>query len=135
MARTTPVAVQSILGRDYDRKKKPALEPYIETANSVVTQAYELAVSEGISIAAGTLELMERWMSAFYYTVSDATYTSRSNLGASGSFNKDPEGYKKVAIDLDPSGSLAEVLGQAGTVDAYWLGRPPSEQTDYVDRN
>ena len=48
--------------------------------------------------------------------------------------------YGQTAKLLDTSGCLAEISKEAETggkttVGIDWLGKPPSEQTDYVDRD
>lgn len=135
MARTTPAKVEGVLNRDYDYANRPNLVPYIDTANSVTSRLIAKASENGYSIDSTTAELIERWLAAHYYTRSDATHTSRNNMGASASFARKGDEYKQTAIDLDPSGILAGLVSGLMPVTAFWLGKPPSEQIDYQDRD
>lgn len=135
MARTTPARVEGVLNKDYDFKNRPSLTPYIDAANSVTTRLVSKAASAGVSIGSDTAELIERWLAAHYYTRSDATHTSRTNMGASASFPRKGDEYRQVAVELDPSGLLAGILSGLLKVDVFWLGKPPSEQIDYIDRS
>lgn len=135
MARTTPAKVEGVLNRDYDYKNRPSLIPYIDSANVVVSRLITSASANGVSIGSTTAELIERWLAAHYYTRSDATHTSRSNLAASASFARKGDEYKQTAVELDPSGLLAGILSGLLKVDIFWLGKPPSEQIDYIDRS
>ena len=124
MARTTPAKVEGVLNRDYDYKNRPSIVPYIDAANDVVTRLVAKAAANGVSISSTTAELIERWLSAHYYTRSDATHTSRSNLGVSASFARKGDEYKQTAVELDPSGLLAGILSGLLKVDMFWLGKP-----------
>lgn len=136
MARTTPAKVEGVLNKDYDYVNRPNLVPYIETANAIVSNLVTQALANGTSIGTTTAELIERWLSAHYYTKSDATHTSRSNAGASASFTKTKDDYKRVAIELDPSGILSGLLTEGRQrVEIFWLGKPPSDQVPYSDRD
>lgn len=136
MARTTSGKVQGILGNDYD--DETPLEPYVDSANSLTTDVSECAIDRGVTLSAAKLELIERWLSAYFYTRMDPIYQSKSTAGASAGFVQDttatPERYKAGAIALDPSGCLKSLLLGA-RARIHWLGKPVSEQTDYVDRD
>lgn len=132
MARTTAAAVQLILGKDYDTETSPSLDPFIDTAAAQVSRVATCATAKGVTLSSTELELIERWLAAYAYVTSDAPYTSRSTLSASGSFDKDVKRYKEMAESLDPSGCVKS-LGKRAS--AIWLGRNPVDQTDYDDRN
>lgn len=136
--RTTASAVKGVLGDDYDSANGGrSLVPFIDAANLVVTRVATCATAKGKTLTTAELEMIERWLAAHLYTKSDPTYSSRSTAAASGSFIRNPEvpePYKDGAISVDYSGCLASILGRK-TVTAAWLGRAPSDQTDYVDRD
>lgn len=132
MARTDSTAVQGILSSNHNYDGTTDLTPFIDTANNVVTQLATLASSNGRTLADATLELIERWLSAYYYCIMDPLYVSKSTGGASGSW--DPRSYRKPAEDLDSSGFLKSILDGVRT-QIFWAGKRPSQQTDYVDRD
>lgn len=140
MARTTNLAVQKLLlpGGDYDGKSD--LSPFVETANALVTRVDACATRKGVTLSATELELVERWLAAHCYQQSDKGYQSRSTKGKSGSFhgqwgkNLENTNYGQMALSLDPSGCLA-ALAQRQRAGGYWLGKAPSEQTPYDQRD
>lgn len=135
MARTTSSAVQAILGSNYDGTT--SLSPFIEIATALIDRVNTCATSKGITLTSTELELLERWMSAWYYTKMDPMYQQRSTLRASGSFivgKEEPETYKAAAMSLDPSGCLRS-LTSGRTMVGAWGGKPFSEQLSYEERN
>jgi hypothetical protein len=146
MARTNDAAVKALLlpGRDYDTEQAPSLTPFIDTASAMVDDVADCITAKGgTAHSVSRLELIERWLSAHYFKVSDKGYSSRSTEGASGAFDGqtamylESTLYGQTALRLDSSGCLEAAGGAGGikTAGAGWMGRPPSEQTDYVDRN
>ena len=83
--RTTPAAVEGVLKQDYD----PAddLLPFIETASSLVDDAFACSQRKKQPLSGAKQELMERWLSAHFYCVSEGKYTSRSEGGVTVSGN------------------------------------------------
>lgn len=138
MARTSSGEVQKILGDDYDAKR--SLVPFVNSANLFISRVSTCATNKGVTLTNAELQDLEAWVAAHLYCMSDRTYASRSTLGASGAFHGqtgmafDFTPYGQMAKSLDPSGCVA-ALGMARRVDAFWLGKPRSEQTDYVDRD
>ena len=129
--RTNADKVKAVLGGDYDGRRD--LTFAIRSANIVITRAATLATDCGESIAAATLAEAETWVAAGHYIRSDRIYTSRSTLGASGSFKVEGENpYLTTAKDLDPY--IAAVLDNA-VADVDWLGKPESERLTYDERN
>ncbi len=134
MARTTTAAVKDILLKDYDTFNEPSLAGFIESASAVVTRVAECATRKGITLSSEELELIERWLTAHFYVQSDATYSSRSTLRASGSFLASQDKYLQVAYTIDNSGCLQNII-ENKSPRMIWLGKRPSNQTDYVDRD
>lgn len=145
MARTTPQAVRDVLrngteGGDYDDVNEPTLDPAIDWAGLVVDEVYACSVRKGKPYSTAKLENLERWLAAHSYCMSDRVYVQRSTLRASGSFGGKLEKYLEFtpygqqAKLLDNLGCL-ESLGKVKSVGATWIGRRPSEQTDYEDRD
>lgn len=135
MARTNAAAVQALLGANYNGTTDLSGFP-IESATAMVDDLVTCVAEDGETLSATKLELIERWLSAWFYTKMDNTYTSKSTGKASASFTKDPEtpeDYKAGALALDPTGCLASLLTPA-RAGGFWLGRNPSDQTNYRDR-
>ena len=127
--RTTAVAVQGILLKDYDGISD--LTPFIATATQVVDRASDLADDADVTLSSALLEMMERWLAAHFYACADKPYQSRSTRGASASFAGKTDMYfeatlyGQMAMRLDTSGSLQAIggaSGESGTVAAAWLG-------------
>lgn len=128
MARTTDEAVQALL--QYD--SSISVTPFIEAATVVVDRVSSCASSKGEALTSTELELIERWLAAHYYTVRDQRYKSKSTEKASATF--ETINYLDTAMAIDRSGCLSGISKQK-TVGLFWLGKAPSEQTDYVDRD
>jgi hypothetical protein len=127
--RTTPEAVKGVLLRDYDRRSGPDLAPYITTASVLVDRCEAFAYRKSLTATPADLELVERWLAAHFYCVSDRTYKSKGQQGASGSFDGntgmdlDATLYGQSARMIDPSGYLG-VIGKEGGVQVggFWAG-------------
>src|SRR5207249_294049 len=95
------------------------------------------AAGKGLNLTTEELREVETWIAAHLYTKSDPVYTSRTTSAASGVFVRapnNPEPYKDGAIAIDPSGCVNAALNQL-RAGGFWLGKAPSEQTDYKDRD
>ena len=149
--RTTAALVQGILNTDYgplsDGITLPDLTPYIATASMVIDQAKVVALNKGPAFAIadtgvnGPAELLERWLSAHFYCMMDPNYKSKSTAGASATFQRPIDGtgfestsYGQMAVAMDYSGALKNISAkQRATMT--WLGKPPSQQVPYLQRN
>jgi len=138
MARTTSIAVQRVLGGHYDTQNKPALDPFIKTANILVSQ---VALQVGTPDAA-TLAEIECYLSAHFYAHADQITQTKSTGGASGSFQGttamalNGTQYGQTAMLLDSSGYLAKrskevETGQRRVATCSWLGEDPDDQEQY----
>lgn len=138
--RTTEQAVRDILQKDYDCGNAAPLTPYIESVIPTIDRLIACATKKGKAYTPSELELLERWLGAHAYGMSDKSYTQRSNLRASGSFEGQTgmglEGtrYGQFALDmLDPFGCLEQLNTKART-QVFWGGKRRSEKTDFEDR-
>lgn len=139
--RTTSSDVIALMtpGGDYDTVNLPSLTGFIATANAVVNRVATCATAKGMALSTEELELIERWLSAHYYVMSDQNYTSKTTDGASASFQgKTDMGvkaskYGQTALDLDYSGCLAAITTRA-FASFSWLGKNPRDQIDVEDR-
>lgn len=128
-ARTSDVLVKGLLMTDYDTKRNPPLDQFINSANSLVNRLAGRAAENGVGVTDGDLILIETWLAAHAYCMVDQPYSSRSSGGASGSFQGQTgmrlkaTKYGQMALDLDPTGFLAN-LEATGTAVASmdWLG-------------
>jgi hypothetical protein len=140
MARTTTTQVEGILG--INMIPGSDLRPWVETAAIFVNNVVACAAKKGITLPAATLEMIERWMAASYYTRMDPLYTSKSTLGGSGSFSRrhpggragDEDDYADAAADLDPSGCTSAILRRA-RASGTWLGKTKAEALTFDQRN
>lgn len=118
MARTTTEAVQGLLGSDYDTKRSPDLYPRIETATTLVDDIVAKGAELGITLTDDRLEVIERWLAAHLYCVTDRPYRSRSAGGASGSF----DGNTDRDLDATLYGQTAKVLDKTGLLASLGKG-------------
>ncbi len=140
--RTTTSAVAAVMlpGKDYDTDAAPSLQPFIDTASVIVDRVNTCATNKGITLSVGELELIERWLAAHCYCMSDQTYASKNTEGAGASFhgqtglNLDATKYGQMAQSLDYSGCLSAINKRA-RASGFWLGKAPSSQINYNDRD
>ncbi len=146
--RTDSDAVQAILrngteGGDYDDIHSPSLAPFIASASAVVDRLDTTATSRGYILSSAELEIIERWLAAHMYSMSDKPYTNRSTSNSAGTFSGQTQMgffatlYGQTAMSLDPSGVLQGMSpnpNKSKTVQAAWLGKNPSDQINYEDR-
>jgi len=124
---TTIDAVQAILGGNYDCKSD--LQPFLDTADTMVNQMLDCASQRGFTYTAEQLQTIEGWLSAHYYAQMDQLYKSKTTGGASAVFQGQTAMglnstlYGQQAISLDPSGCLAS-FSNPQVARGAWLGRP-----------
>jgi len=125
MARTTAILVGGIIEVD----SAIPLDPFIEVANVLVTQCCST-----VGYTATKLELIERWLSAHFYTVRDM----RAEAEKAGSVSEKKQSkvdlgfstshYGQQAMLIDYKGGLAALNkrakeGSIGAIVATWLGK------------
>jgi hypothetical protein len=128
-----------VLNLDYDGSTP--LTPFIQAASAVVDDVSVLASQKSYTQSAVKLELVERWLAAHLYCVQDPTYMSKNTADSSASFarklgegNFETTPYGQTAVAMDLSGSLS-AIGRRQFANATWLGKPPSQQIPYDQRN
>jgi len=138
MARNTDAAVREILapGGDYDLRRNPTLRPFIASASRIVDRLVAKAnVRTDVDhVEAADAALVELWLAAHLYKMSDRQFSNKSTLGASASYagktgmGLDSTTYGQVAKNMDPSGLLATVMKEgAEEPGGFWAG------TDQID--
>jgi hypothetical protein len=138
--RTTSQLVEGILLTNYDSKRVPSLQPFIDTATTVVDRLVIFARSKGLLLTATELELIERWLSAHFYGIADQFYQSKKTLDSEGVFQGktammlDATLYGQQALLLDWTNSLDQLQKQV-RVRAFWMGKVPLDQTDSDNRS
>jgi hypothetical protein len=139
MARTSEGAVAELLGDDYDGTR--SLSPFIDTATLLVNRVATCATQKGQTLSTEELEIIERWLAAHFYTMSDKALTQKNTADSGGTFHGqtamhlDASLYGQTAQGFDISGCLTALTKpQLKQVGAFWLGKPPSSQIDYEDR-
>lgn len=145
MPRTTASAVKELLvpGGDYDIALAPSLTPFIASATAMVDRLSTAAIAKGKSLTADEKELIERWLAAHFYVMSDQNLSSKSTAGASGSYQGqtamylEASKYGQMAVSIDYSGLLYSIASGPNrrTAKITWVGKPPSQQIDYPDRD
>ena len=139
MARTSSTVVQTLLAGNYG-PQGASLQPPIDTAANLVDKI--AAADSGGQLDDSSLELIERYLAAHFYGHLDQMLQSKSTGGAGGSFmgrtdlGFDGTLYGQTAKRLDVTGYLVNLdLAQRPKAAFTWLGRPPSRQTPYLDRD
>lgn len=133
MARTTSALVGGIIELDVNI----SVTPFIETANELVTEC----CGSVATYTAARLELIERWLTAHFYTVRDMRAESEKAGPTSEKkqskvdLGLDTSHYGQTAMRLDTNGGLAVLnqkvkKGVTGLVEVTWLGTEDAEIVD-----
>ena len=100
-------------------------------------------VSSNDSLSVLTSDLLkqiEANLAAHYYSLRDPAYLAKKTGDANATFygqtgmGLDFTPWGQTAKELDITGFLAS-LGKGQAIGMKWLGKPPSTQTDYRDRD
>lgn len=133
--RTTVTKVQNILGNHYDSSTD--LQVFVDTAVAVTDKLSSL--DTGNYLTSALKKQIETYLAAHYYLHHDQQISAQSvgkskddYAGKYGMGLKSTR-YGQSALDLDVSGKLATMGKPKARIG--WLGLPPSEQTDYEDRD
>lgn len=136
---TDAAAIKDLLRSNYDGCAP--LQPYVLAASGLVARMLTCATAKGYTHTADERRGIAAALGAHFYCAMDALYMSRSTADASGSFQRTTgkrlEGteYGQMAMMMDTSGCLSTFNNGAAFASLTWLGLPPSEQTDYEDRD
>lgn len=137
--RTTQTDVEGVLGNDYDGSRD--LTPFIKSANVMVDRVVTCATAKGITLTTEEKFQIETWLAAHLYACSDRTLDQKNTADSGGKFSGttgmrlEATLYGQHAMVLDYSGCLEAIFQKRNRVSGMWLGRPPSEQTDYDERD
>jgi hypothetical protein len=137
-ARTTPAAVQSILGNQYDGTTD--LAPFIATASPLVDWVATKDVNSEMGVS--MLERVECYLSAHFYAHADQITQSKSTSRASDTYQGQTAmvfmgtQYGQTACALDLTGTLAKRSkeveeGGRRKASVTWLGEDPDNQAAY----
>lgn len=142
--RTTSALVRGVLGENYNNRS--SLTPFINAANILTDRVATCATEKEMTLTSTELEIIETWLAAHFYAQMDQLYsakrTGNSAAGAYGQFQGKTDMhlqstlYGQTAMTLDYSGCLASFgATERKVAGGFWAGRPPSEQTNYEDRD
>lgn len=139
-SRTTPTAVVDQLQNNYDSVKKPPLTRPMKQAEMMVNNLVLCAGKKGVILDPDLLEVIECTLACHYYQRSDKGFQAKTTGRASGQFEGQTTQrlsstlYGQDALSLDYTGCLSS-FDKGGRVSLTWLGKPKSDQIDYVDRD
>ncbi len=133
--RTTSQAVRAAIETD----STIDVEPFIRTANAL-TNKVSSADSDS-TLDAEILFEIETYLAAHFYALRDPQYLEKKTGDASAVFQGrtgmklDSTLWGQMAIAMDLTGFLASVNVGRRKASLTWLGKPPSEQTPYQNRD
>lgn len=115
------------------------VKPFIDAANAL-TNHVSSEDAQGL-LNSALLVQIEKYLAAHFYEHRDPQYDEKKTGDAMAVF----QGEWGMGLDSSKWGQTAKMLDVTGTLRALskgvvragmdWLGLPPSEQTDYVDRD
>ena len=106
--------------------------PFIQPATVIVDRVKTCATDRGYTLTKAELTQIEVWLSAHFYLHRDPQYRERHTEKAGGAF--ETLNYLEMAKSIDPSGCLAAQM-ERNRAGGFWLGKPKSQQTDYLNRD
>ena len=138
MSRADEQDVRGIVENDPDI----SMSIFIETAAELTAYIESCAATVPSD---NRLKVIETWLAAHFYSIRDQQFQSVNTDGASATYQGqtamylDSTHWGQQAITLDTTGCLAGLVQDAKQgkrqLKMEWLGKPPSEQVDYVDRD
>ena len=143
--RTNKTLVKEVLGGQYNELRCADLKPFIAAASGMVNWVTTTCDEDSINDST-QLELIERWLAAHFYGVSEQLLQSKSQGGASGSFQGTSDKglgstqFGQQAMIMDLSGCLAKrnqemIQGYRNKAGMHWLGLNPSEKQTAAQRD
>ena len=137
MARVTSGEVETLLQNDFE--SGDVLTPYITTANRITSKVS--AADTGSLLDSDDLKDIELYLAAHYYTFQNHQLKSEKTGDASGEYageyglGLDGSKYGQAAKSFDLTGYLNRMSNGVVRASATWLGKPPSDQIAYEDRD
>jgi hypothetical protein len=139
MARTSPLAVQGVLLSNYDGSS--SLTPFIDSASLITDRVSACSVRKGSPYTSSGLELIERWLAAWAYCLSERPEDQTRTLSAASTFS----GKTEMGLDANTFGQFVRTLDPLGCVEAVmsggrrtaalaWGGKGRCEELPYEDR-
>ena len=134
--RSSPEEISGIV-RDYDTAID--LMPFIRMANVLTDRVSEK--DTGSLLNTSELAEIERWLTAHFYETRDHELSSEENENAQGDYvGQFGKGLERTragqnAMLFDETGYLRRISNGTVLAKVSWLGKPPSTQVDYVDRD
>lgn len=149
MARTTDAAVIGVLNDDYGAREDgtdPDLTPYIATASVLTDRIAARATENELTVTDAELEIVERWLAAHFFKVSDRPASfmtvgkSQTTFDGKTAMYLQSTLYGQTAALLDPTGYLAELEAESEgsgrkAVTVFWGGKRYSQRTPYEQRS
>jgi hypothetical protein len=140
MPRTTSELVIGLLLNEYDAENEPDVTPFIDSASVLIDEVVACAARKGKTLTDEAAEILERWVAAHLYQAPDPGYQEKQTEKAKGVYNtitgKGLEGtrFGQNALLIDSTGCLRGINNNA-RARLRWMGKPPSEQIPYYDRD
>ena len=134
-ARATDTGVRGII----ETGPNISTSPFIVTANRLVNWLTETCDTASV-LSADLLAEIETWLAAHFYAHRDPQYIEKKTADASAAFQGktamylDSTFWGQTAQMLDVTGCLKSI-NKGGRVGLVWLGKPPSDQINYADRD
>ena len=133
MARTTKALIEGVIELDASIvPDDPAMVPFIDLANELVTEYCTGAKGPTVDYTAAHLILIETWLAAHFYTNRDPrAFSEKAGSVSAITQNKvdlgfDTSFYGQSAMRLDTNGGLSQLNSQAkagsSQASASWLG-------------
>lgn len=136
MARSRDSDVRAIISTDANL----SISPFIEAATILVDRVATCATARSETLTTDQLHIIETYLAAHFYAHRDPQYQEKQTEKASAVFQgKTGMGLEstywgQTAMTLDTSGCLAS-FGRGTRASLNWLGKAPSDQIDYIDRD
>lgn len=109
------------------------LGPFIRAASNLVDRVKACAVDKGKTLTADQLLDIETFWAAHLISFRSGRMTSKSTERASGSWQYPKTDYSELAMTLDTSGCLENML-KSQKASIFWGGKTEPEQLDYTER-
>jgi hypothetical protein len=116
-----------------------SMGPFIEMATALTD--YVSSQDSRSVLTAALLVQIEKNLAAHYYSMRDPQYDAKKTDDVSAKFqgefgmHLDATRWGQAAMIFDVSGTLRKLSKGVSLGTVTWLGKPPSTQIDYVDRD